>query len=244
MIKTVLNKKTYWLPLKQSEIPYKMGKRIFEIIDEFGCGCNPEAQKWIVSELLGCTYEEADLLTDEQLSIIVDTHKMFDDELYIRHQKQIKVNGVVYEYMDFQKPMSVQTFSDLDLLAINEEHLELVQRLFIPTDKKTVLKNHKSWEDMNYFQHKLSLYYYFKWKRELLDYYSVNADNSEIPDDQKDSKYELNTLEKYGLYHVILELHDNDIKMLHWWLERDIREFLKFLHYVNLKALTQSKKPV
>lgn len=245
MIKIILNKKKYWLPLKQSEITYRVGKKINEIIDEYDCMSNPEAQKWVLSELCGCSYEEADLVDDMQLAVLIDTHSFFNETIKTPFKQFIKVNGILYQFRDFDKPMTVKEYSDLDLLAIDKYNEELVQMLYKPVKGlfkriSFLFKNHKSWDDMNYFHFQMSLYQYFNWKGDLLNSYNVNADNPEIPEDQKDEEYELTTLEKFGLYHNILELHDNDIKMLHWWMDRDIKELFKFLYYVNLKTITKN----
>ena len=71
-------------------------------------------------------------------------------------------------------------------------------------------------------------------KRALMEAYQVVEE--ELPPDQIDDEPLVpEPVNQFGIYHVILELSDNDPRMLDYWYDKNIKELFKFLFYLSVK---------
>lgn len=249
MLILVINGKKYKYLSKQSEITLKIGKDIEELTKEYKCTCLPEFQKWVLTILCGCSYDEADLVDEVLLAKLIGNHPYFSVDIKVSHHNYIKINRKLYKYICFE-PLTVETFGNLDFLAINNDLDELYLSLYQPikwTNLKywfryLITKNYKCITDINYFRYKLALYWYFQYKKDLLIEYGISVENDGIPAEEKPDEYLLNTLEKYGIYHIIMELCQNDYGQQEAWLKRDIKDLFKYLRYMNKKIQIKNQQ--
>ncbi|HQB63868.1 MAG TPA: hypothetical protein PLL21_05740 [Sedimentibacter sp.] len=242
--------KKYNYRSKQSEITLAVGKEIEETLKEYSCDCNPEFQRWALAILCGCSYDEAALVQDEQIALLIGIHPFFNNNILIHHQNFIKIKHKLYKYFDFKKPMTVEQYGNLDFMAMNEDFDELYLSLYQPVKwyqlkywfRYLITKNHKSLNEINYFKYKLALHWYFYHKQELLKKYNLSVEDDGIPEEDKPDPYVLTDLEKYGLYHVLMELVEDDYDKQERWLKREIGELLKYLKYMNKKTLIKNQQ--
>lgn len=246
-MRIVVKDKKYWIPMKQSEITWGVGKAIDEIVERHQCECKPEAQIEIVAAMAGCDPEIMKEVAPESLSLIVDTHKFF-------HSKDIEIP--FYKFIKYKRKMykfNIEYFTSrrymkTDLMMIEEELEDLFFELFEPIPwynlrgfyARLFCKNRISIDAFNYYQVKMALYLHIQKKTEVLKAYGLVGD--ELPADQVDEgPVTLSTIEKFGLYHVILQTCENDIRLMDYWLDRDVRELFKYVAYLNIKAASTKK---
>ena len=92
----------------------------------------------------------------------------------------------------------------------------------------------------NYFKIRIAEYLYLEYKRKILKEYGL-GENENIPENQKDSDTELTVLEKFGMYHVIMEYSGDDITKVLFWSKRKVSELFKYLAYIKIKSMSESK---
>lgn len=243
MINLILSGITYRYPVKQSELSYSMGKQLESIIEDYpDFNNNIEGKKFFLAMLLCVDYDIVDKIDDEQISILVDNHSYFQPSVLNIFPKHIKINKKIYKYQDFDSVISVERFAELDQLAMDKDEEGLFRSLYHPVKKKINhlwLRNYKSIDDMNYYAVKLSIYYYYQWKQNLLNEYNLNYENKNIPKEQQSDTIKLKDVEKFGIYHILLSSTNDDYDKMVKWLNRDIRELLKYLLYIRIKSIDE-----
>ena len=155
--------------------------------------------------------------------------------------KYIKVKHKLYEYQTFDN-ITVLEYSELDMLANEENFFELFQRLYKSINctrkhwlKYLFIKNVKSFEDCNYFRMKLAIYQHFQWKKNLMLEYNLGYDNPNMKKEDQPDEVKLTPVEQFGMYHVVMQISQDNIQMFHWWQEKEIRELFKYLLYLRMK---------
>lgn len=240
--------KKYKYLTKQSEITLRIGNEITRVKKDYKCDCNPEFQKKVLAILAGTDYETADLVDEYQIAKIVGVHPFFANTINTSFKKFFKLKNKLYEYADFNKTISVKKYHDWDFLSLNDEDDALFMALFTEIKwwkkpfKYFLTKNIKEFNELNYFQYKLALFNYYMWKKALLEDYGLSAYNPEIPADQQPDEYRLTTLEKFSIFHTIMEYSDNNIKQWYFWLDKDIKELFRYLVYMNTKITLMNQK--
>ncbi|GAH12871.1 unnamed protein product, partial [marine sediment metagenome] len=218
--------KKYYIPMKHSEITWGVGQEINRIVEMYGDIDCPEARIDIVAALADCNLEIIEQVADESLKQLIDNHKFFKPDVKIWHFKYIKYKKKIYKYMNLDR-ITVRKYMVTDLQAIEGEEDKLFFELFDPVKTlnpkswlaRLVLKNRTSIEEFNYYQVKISIYQYIQKKQEMLTAYGLMGD--ELPEDQIDDEpAELSTIEKFGLYHVIMQTSGDDIRVMDYWLDR------------------------
>ena len=247
MLKLVIGEEKYLLPMKQSEIKWSTGKAVQAIVDEMGKD-SLEAKKWLLATLMGVDYDVVDAVADQQVEMVIDNHKFFDEEVRIWHLHYMKLGRKIYAYRNLEE-MTVRQYMEFDLMAIDEKHEDLFLALYerLPwyrnIGKKLVarilIKNRRTFDDLNYFRVRIAEYLYLEYKRKLMDDYGLLG--TELPDDQIDAEApKLSKLEMFGLYHIMLEYADNDPRIFDYWLHRPVTELFKYLIYMKIKMLSQN----
>jgi len=245
MIKLIINKKKYKYRSKQSEITYRIGRELELLKEEYPCDCNPEFHKWILTILCGCTFEIADLVTEEQLARLIGVHPYFANDIKVALPRYIKINHKLHEYQTFEN-ITVLEYSELDMLSSDGENLELFKRLYKPINwklknwwKYLLIKNKKSYEDCNYFVIRLAINQHYWWKRNLMLEYKLTYDNPNIAIEDQPDEVKLTPVEKFGMYHIVMQICGNDIEKFHWWQDREVRELFKYLLYLKMKQASE-----
>jgi len=246
MLKLVIADKKYWLPVKQSEINWKTGKAVQQVVDEMGTD-TIEAKKWLLATLIGTDYDIVDAVDDQQVEMVIDNHKFFSEEVRVFHHNFIKLNRKILGFRDFDT-MTVRQYMEFELLALDDLHKDLFLALYekLPWHKKIgkkiiarlLIKNSKTFDDLNYFRVRVAEYLYLEHKRKVMTDYGLLA--QQLPDDQVDAEApKTSRLEQFGLYHVMLEYSDNDPRIFDYWLDRNVTELFKYLLYMKIKILSQ-----
>lgn len=234
MIILNINEKKYKLPTKSNEITYRLGKKIDDIIKEYP-DMSIEGKKWILATLINVDYDIVDLITDNQIELLLDNHIMFSDDLKINHGKFIKVDGTLYQFKGLDA-VTVDIYAQRELFIINEDYDFLFFSLYekVSWYKSPFIKNAKTIGDINYFQFKITLYLYYQWKSKLLDEYAINDNNKNIPKEQQSDGYMLTSVEKFGIYHILMQIVKGSLIEYKEWMGEDIRVLFKYILYQNL----------
>jgi hypothetical protein len=242
MLKVKINNKKYSIPYKQSEISYSVGSQLDSLVEEYtGNTSNEEFQKWVVSLLGNINYDIVNLVDQKQLEIVVKNHGYFQPIQIKYFSRIIKVNRRIYSYIDLDD-INVRVFGEMDIATTEKNLLKLFQLLYIKKKwyywfKYPFVKNHKDWDEINYYRFCLTISTYLGWKKELLDNYKLNAIHPDIEPDQQPDEYKQQGLELWGVYHIVMNICGNDYSEFEKWLSRSIHELLKFVKYNQLQAL-------
>lgn len=247
MINLVINNKKYSMPIRQSEISWALGKKISTIYNEYEKPLPIEGYREILSIMLGVNINIIELIDDNQLKLIVDNHVFFDENVKVLHNNYIKYKKKMYRFINLNE-LIVNKYSDLDLYCMEEDDEKLFFGLYEPVkwyDLKRYLlwifiKNRKSIDEYNYFKIRIAQYLYMTYKKNKLDEYGLGS-NKNIPENQTDGDIELTTLEKFGIYHVIMQHSDDDITKVLFWSQRNIDELFKYLAYMRIKSISNNK---
>ena len=243
MINLIISGITYKMPIKQSELSYGTGKQLESIMEDYpDFTGNTEGKKFFLAALLNVDYDIVDKIEDEQLSLLVDNHSYFQPSVLKQFPMTLKIGKKLYKYIDFNSFISVERYADLDQLAMDKDEKGLYLSLYAPIKKKLRyigLKKYKHMEDVNYYVVKLSIYFYYRYKQDLLNEYNLNYDNPAIPKEQQSDEIVLKNIEKFGLYHILLSVCNDDYDRMSLWLNRDIKELFKYLLYIRLKSFSE-----
>ena len=245
MIKLDIAGKKYKYRSKQSEISYVLGHELEILRAEYPCDCDLQFQRWCLTLLCGCSFDEAMLVKDEQIALLIGTHPFFDNQIKIGLPRYIKVQKKLYKFnCDI---MSVYRYTELDDLANDEQFLELYKSLYqlvkgchVKSLLRHILcKNHKQWQDCNYFRVKLAIYQYFQWKQKLMKEYYLSAFDERMGAEQQPDEVKLTPVEKFGMFHIVMQVSDNDYDKYMAWQDRDIRALFKYILYLKRKQESQ-----
>lgn len=242
MLNIIISGISYKLITKQSELNYSTGKMLEDLIEEYKNDLdNIEFQKWFLGILLNVDYDIIDLIKDEQVSLLVKNCFYFQSNQLKRFPLYLKIKKKIYKYKDFDLPITVEEYSELDQLSIDKDEKGLFFLLYLPIKKKLrhiLLKNFNSINNLNYYIIKISIWYYYQYKQNLMKEYGLNYDNENIPEEQIPDEIELEDIEKFGMYHILMEITNNDYDKMKLWLGRNIKELFKFLFYIKLKSVS------
>jgi hypothetical protein len=252
MIKLNIAGKKYYYKSRQSEIDFKLGEELEKLRAEYPCDCDLEFQRWCLTLLCGCTFDEADMVSDEQVARLISVHPFFSPNILTKFKQYIKVKGKLYQYRDLNKPMTIREYTLLDMMANDKDFISIIKKLYLPVTKKVkegylkyyfrllyvslLIKNTKSIEDCNYFELQLAMFYFFQWKRKLMQDYTLTMDNPNIPAEDQADEVIQTPEEKFGMYHVLMSVCGDDMQKFQWWLDRDISELFKYIMYLRIKG--------
>lgn len=244
MLKINIGDKKYLMPSRQGEISWELGKKIIKIVERYeGSDNNIKRNKEILSILINAEPDVINLVQDEQISLLIDNHIFFNEKVKILHSNYIKYNRKIYKFIDLEK-INVDRYSELDLLSTDKEFEKLFFSLYQRVkwyDLKQylirlLLLNRKNINEFNYFRVRIAHYLYYNYKKNIFELYGLGQ-NNEIPDDQLDGdgSIELTTLEKFGMYHIIMQYSEDDITKVLFWSDRNVKELFKYLAYMKIK---------
>jgi hypothetical protein len=80
------------------------------------------------------------------------------------------------------------------------------------------------------------MFYFFQWKRKLMQDYTLTMDNPNIPAEDQADEVIQTPEEKFGMYHVLMSVCGDDMQKFQWWLDRDISELFKYIMYLRIKG--------
>jgi hypothetical protein len=248
MIKVVINEKEYRLPTLMEEISSEKGFDIEKLLEEDYQGNKTiEFKKWVLAILIGCDYDVIDLVTDDQINLIVDNHIFFKNiNGYL--PKYIIVNHKINELIDYDNEENIMTVENYGLLdGLLEKSYNNYEKIFKYLYKPAKIglfkgiyfrifnKNYKSVNHIQYLIIKSLMYYHIGWKLKLLKEYGLSAFDDNMAPEQQEEIFELNTIEKiFGFYHLLMIASNKNIQTADWWLNRDVRELFQFIRYANI----------
>lgn len=258
-----IDNKIYNLPMKQSEITWSMGKDLDTIQDIYESLDNDSACAEIASILASTDVSVMEQVDPEDLALIVDNHPFFHKKINIFFFNYFCYKGRIYQYIDFNKPMTVKEMMDIEYYIIDALEDKVFWHLYkkipyfrtvsflglrIPFPElrilwyRILLKNHKDIGTIPYYQVKFSIHNFLQFKKKLQDDYSL-SDNDSIPEDQKDDiVLEPTEFQKWGLYHVLKVYCDHNQRDFDYWLDKDIRVFFKALAHKNLCIVKENEE--
>ena len=164
MLRLKINKKKFYYCTKQSEVTFRVGNLINDTLEEFNNDRdNIDFQKWALSFLCNTDYDTINLVSEEQIKVLIKSHPFFAPNILVGFRKYVKIKGRLYQYRDLELPTTVQEYSELDQLSNDKEFLQLLKALYKPIKcypkhwlKYLIIKNAKSFEDCNFFQVRLA----------------------------------------------------------------------------------------
>ena len=244
MIIIKISNKKYKYCTKQSEISWRVATLINDTLEEYiNDKESIEFQKWCLSFLSNTTYDIIDQVSNDQVKFLISNHPYFAPNILNKFRKYLKINHKLYEYRDLDLFMSVLEYSELDNYANDKDFLPIIKRLYLPIHctpkhwlKYLIIKNTKNFEDNNYFELQLALFYYFNWKLKLIQEYNLLMFNEKMGKEQQPDIVKLTQAELFGMYHIVMSICDNDYDKFMAWQSRDIRALFKFIMYSKIKS--------
>jgi hypothetical protein len=231
--------KTFKIKTKAQEISFDLGLHLEKVQKEYD-PMTIEGKRWFLAGLASCDYDDVEGVIDEQVDIIYDNHVFNEKEILLPVNNYIVVENVLYQIKDFDKDVfTVKEFSDMD--GMSEDPIKLLQMLhkkcigFKNIFRKLLLRNNKSWGDVNYYTAKSVIIRYLRWKQDLLNAYNLQAVDKRIPESHQ-NPVTLTPAEKFGIYHILMEIEGNDMQKVVWWMDKNIKMLFKYLTYRKVKG--------
>ena len=243
MLRLKINKKKFYYCTKQSEVTFRVGNLINDTLEEFNNDRdNIDFQKWALSFLCNTDYDTINLVSEEQIKVLIKSHPFFAPNILVGFRKYVKIKGRLYQYRDLELPTTVQEYSELDQLSNDKEFLQLLKALYKPIKcypkhwlKYLIIKNAKSFDECSYFELQLAIFNYFMWKKNLMSKYNLLINNPNIPQEDQPDEVVLTKAEFFGMYHVLLTVSGDNIQTAYFWQDKDVRDLFKFIMYSKIK---------
>jgi hypothetical protein len=241
MIKLIIKNKKYNYPTSPKEISLKKGVEIEGALKDFNNDLNNiEFKKFMLSTLLNVDYNVVNLINDDDISTIIDDHYFFKDNS-ITIPSFIRLKRKYLKLIDFEK-LIVEEYGQIEIMLNDLKYEEIISVLYqpikLPLFKRIFYKlfftNVNEIYDLNYYVIKGVINYYLQYINKLVEEYGL-GENKNVPKDQTPDKIELTQLEKFGTYHLLFSICEDDIVKVDYWLKKDIRTFFKFLLYSKVK---------
>jgi hypothetical protein len=244
MLKLIINNTSYYFPTLPKELNWKTGKKIDDVLKDFDYKTDSiECKKWLLAEILNTSYETIDLINETHVNTLIDNSILLKKDLMLYFHPYLKLKHRLYKFRDLEN-LNVEDFAELESFIIDNDFDNLIKALFKPVKfklknifLKLLIKNHKNFDTVNYFVVKTFINNFYQYKTKLLNNYGLNAKNPNIEDEQQPDKIELTTIEKWGTYHVLMNITNNDFFKVKKWFKEDIKTLFKYLLYIKLSNI-------
>jgi len=243
----IINKKKYKLPTKLNELNFVTGNSLDEILIDFKNDINNiECQKHLLAKLLNTNYDVINQIKDSNITSIIKNHIFFKDNLLPLYQF-IQYKSQLLHYINIDD-ITVEKYGDIEIAIENKDYEEIFKNLYfkekLPLIKKFLFKiflknNNKGVDNINYYIIKAAVSNYLEEINKLLKIYGL-AENENIPIDQLNNEDNVNEdnnnpLDSFGIYHVLMNITDNNIKEVDYLMQKNLKVLLKYLFYLKIK---------